>query len=67
MEKHKSIELSSLLFQFFDQLLRCYSNRDAVEQFQETCADTESPEQVYYPKSTAFFFFLAFLEGWSEK
>ncbi|XP_027166678.1 small RNA degrading nuclease 3-like [Coffea eugenioides] len=31
---------------FFEKLLECHSNRDAVYQFQKTSPDAESPEQV---------------------
>lgn len=55
---------------FFDQVLRCYSNREAVEQFQKTCPDTESPEQklvrftLEHPQYPIDYSFPSHEEGW---
>ena len=41
-------EENDVCLQFFDKVMRCHSNRDAVEQFKEKSEEVESPEQVCF-------------------
>ncbi|XP_027078310.1 small RNA degrading nuclease 1-like isoform X1 [Coffea eugenioides] len=55
---------------FFEKLLECHSNRDAVYQFQKTSPDAESPEQrlvrltLEHPQYPIDYSFPSHEEGW---